>query len=66
VLNTESIYNWETKEWTVPINFTVAQLFKVGTQIMQAGTGGRYWAEAIDGSADDWGLRFQLTFLFPK
>jgi hypothetical protein len=66
VLNTESTYNWETKEWTVPINFTVAQLFKVGTQIMQAGAGVRYWAETTDGSADDWGLRFQLTFLFPK
>jgi hypothetical protein len=66
VLNTESTYNWETKEWTVPINFTVAQLFKVGTQIMQAGAGVRYWAQSTDASADDWGLRFQLTFLFPK
>ena len=65
-LNTESTYNWETREWTVPINFMVSQLFKVGEQIMQAGAGVRYWAEKTDASADDWGLSLKLTVLFPK
>jgi hypothetical protein len=27
---------------------------------------GKYWAEAPDNGPEDWGLRVQLTFLFPK
>jgi hypothetical protein len=28
-LNTESTYNWESEEWSVPINFTIAKLVKI-------------------------------------
>jgi hypothetical protein len=65
-LNTESTYNWETEEWSVPINVVVAQVVKLGNQPVQFGIGARYWAEAPDGGPDDWGLRAQVTFLFPK
>jgi hypothetical protein len=27
-INTESTYNWETEEWSIPFNFTVAKLVK--------------------------------------
>jgi hypothetical protein len=33
---------------------------------MQFGVGARYWADAPDNAADEWGFRTQLTFLFPK
>lgn len=65
-LNTESTYDWENEEWSVPINAHVSQLFKVGPQILQLTAGGRYWAESPDNGPEDWGLRVQLTFLFPK
>ena len=29
-LNTESTYDWENEEWSVPINFLVAQVVKIG------------------------------------
>ena len=29
-LNTESVYDWEHSQWTVPINVTVSQLLKIG------------------------------------
>jgi hypothetical protein len=29
-LNTESAYDWEHSQWTVPINLTVSQLLKIG------------------------------------
>ena len=64
-LNTESTYDWENKQWTVPLNFQVSQLFKLGSLPMQAFLGGRYYAESPEGGPD-WGLRFGLTFLFPK
>ncbi len=65
-LGLESTYDWDNTQWTVPINFTVYQLLKIGSQIIQVGGGVRYWAESPDGGPEDWGARLQLTFLFPK
>lgn len=65
-LNTESTYDWENEQWSVPINFTVNQLLKVSGQILQIGGGIRYWVDDPDNGPDDWGYRLQLTFLFPK
>jgi hypothetical protein len=64
-LNTESSYDWEREQWTVPINAFVQQLLKVGQQPIALQLGGRYYAEGPSG-APEWGLRFQLSFLFPK
>ncbi len=63
-INTETTYDWVNSQWTVPINFQVAQLFKIGDQPMQAFIGGRYYAEKPK-DAPEWGLRLGLTFLFP-
>ena len=41
-LNTESIYDWEREQWTVPINLQVLKVLKVlkvGTQLVQVGGG---------------------------
>ena len=65
-LNTESTYNWETEDWSVPINFTVAKLVKVNKQPIQLTAGIRYWAESPDNGPDGFGGRVAITFLFPK
>ncbi len=65
-LSAESTYDWEAEEWSVPLNLTVNQMLKIGPQILQVGGGARYWADAPDGAADDWGFRLQITLLFPK
>jgi hypothetical protein len=65
-LNTESSYDWEAEEWSVPINATVTQLFKVGGQIMSLQAGIRYWADAPDTGAEGWGGRLTYTLVFPK
>jgi hypothetical protein len=64
-LNTESTYDWVGRQWTVPINLGVSQIFKIGNQAMSFQVGGRYYAEAPKGGPD-WGLRSTITFLFPK
>ena len=64
-LNTETTYDWSNDEWTVPFNFQVAQLFKVGDQPMQAFIGARYYADKPS-NGPEWGLRIGLVFLFPK
>lgn len=67
VLNTESTYNWQTEEWSVPINFQVNQLVKLGgKQPAQIGLGVRYWAKAPDNGPEGWGLRLNFALLFPK
>lgn len=64
-MNTESTYNWEASQWTVPLNFTVQQLIKIGKQPVALQVGYRYYADKpADGPS--WGLRFGVTFLFPK
>jgi hypothetical protein len=65
-LNTESTYDWQNEEWSVPINLTVAQLLKIGVLPVQLSAGVRYWAEAPENGPENWGARIQLTFLFPK
>jgi hypothetical protein len=64
-VNTESTYNWEAKQWTVPVNVMVQQLLKFGELPVAFQLGYRYYADKPDGGPD-WGLRFALTFLFPK
>jgi hypothetical protein len=64
-VNTETTYDWSNNQWTVPINFQISQLFKIGDKPMQAFIGARYYAEK-PANGPDWGVRFGLTFLFPK
>jgi hypothetical protein len=64
-VNMENTYDWKAQQWTVPINLTVGHLFKMGDQRVNLTIGGRYYAEhSPDGAT--WGLRFVMTFLFPK
>jgi hypothetical protein len=63
-VNTESTYNWETEDWTVPVNLTVAQLVKIGKRPVSFLAGYRKYAGSPPGK-QDWGLRFQVTLLFP-
>jgi len=64
-LNTESSYNWDSGDWTVPINLTVSQLVKIGGNPVQFFAGVRWYAESPDGGPE-WGLRAGFTLLFPN
>lgn len=63
-LNAEISYDWRSDQATVPINATLSQLVTLGSQPVQIGGGFRYYVEAPP-QGPDWGLRFNLTFLFP-
>jgi len=65
-LNTESTYDWEAKEWSVPVNFQVAKLFVVDKQPISLAAGVRYWAVSPDSGPQGWGVRTVVTLLFPK
>ncbi len=64
--NLESVYDWTNDSWYVPVNLTVSQLFNFAGQPVQLTAGVRYWAEAPENGAEDWGARLAVTYLFPK
>ncbi len=65
-LNSESTYDWGDRNWAVPVNLVVSQLFKIGSQPMQFGVGPRYWIESPEGGSEGWGARAVFTILFPR
>jgi len=64
-VNTESTYDWNSSHWVVPLNLQVSQLVKFDKQPVQFAIGPRYYAERPEGGPE-WGIRFTVTFLFPK
>lgn len=65
-LSTESTYDWENEEWSVPVIFTLAQMLRIGQLPVQISLAARYWADSPENGPEDWGVRFQFTFVFPK
>jgi hypothetical protein len=66
-LNTEASYNWDTEDWSVPINAQVSKLTRFATQPVSLTAGVRYWAQSPEGAGPTgWGARAGVTFLFPK
>jgi hypothetical protein len=66
-LNTESTYNWETENWSVPINAQVSKIVKLGKLPVSLFAGVRYWAVSPDDiGPTGWGARWGITFLLPK
>ena len=66
VLQTETTYDWETEEWSVPVNFLVAKVSRLGGQMFSWGGGVRYWADSPDSRPEGFGARVIFTLLFPK
>jgi len=64
-VNSESTYDWQSDQATVPMNFMVQQVLKIGGKPIAFQAGYRYYINKPDGGPD-WGLRFTITFLFPK
>lgn len=64
--NTESSYDWKREEWSVPLNLTATQVFKIGQQPMSLQLGARYWADTPDAGPEGWGWRMTYTLVFPR
>ncbi len=64
-INSETSYDWKSDQWTVPINAAVSQLVKIKGQFVNFQLGGRIYPKK-PAMGPDWGLRFSVTFLFPK
>jgi hypothetical protein len=65
-INTESTYDWEAENWSVPVNVSVSKLVNFGHQPVSIGGTIRYWAESTDAGPHGFGARATITFLFPE
>jgi hypothetical protein len=65
-LQTESTYDWEREQWTVPVAGLVSRVMALGSQRISIAGGLRYYADSAPGGPDGWGFRAVLTFLFPR
>ena len=67
-LSTESTANWNNTpgdaKWTVPLIFQISQILKIGKQPISLQVGGKYYADSPR-YGPDWGVRFNLTLLYP-
>jgi len=65
-VNTESTYDWNAKQWSVPLNLNISKVTKIDSQLISVGGGVRYWADGPDSGPHGWGFRFVVTLLFPN
>jgi hypothetical protein len=63
--NLEASYDWEGRQWVVPMNLTASKVMKLGNQLVSIGGGVRYYFDAPTGGPD-WGLRLVFTLLYPR
>ena len=68
-INTEATANWNNApgnaKWTIPLIFQISQILKIGKQPISLQIGGKYYADSPR-YGPDWGVRFNLTLLYPK
>ncbi len=67
-VSTEATANWEApsgEEWTVPINFQLTKIVKIGKKPLSVGGGFGIFVESPE-SGPDWKLRTLVVLLFPK
>ncbi|WP_405238106.1 transporter [Lentisalinibacter orientalis] len=65
-LQTESTYDWEGEQWTLPIIGVASKVTKIGDQLVSIGGGIRYYVDSPETGPDGWGARIVFTLLFPK
>lgn len=63
--STECTYDWNAKQWTVPVLVSYSKVTKLGGQLVSLGAGIKYYLEKPAGGAD-WGFRFSFTLLYPR
>ena len=69
ILSSETTANWNNTpgdaKWTFPLIFQISQILKIGKQPINLQIGGKYYADSPR-YGPDWGVRINLTLLYPK
>ena len=65
-LQTESTYDWNAGNWTIPIAGVVSKVTAIGNQRVSVALGLRYYADSPASGPEGLGARLVLTLLYPK
>lgn len=63
--NFEGSFDHTTDEWTLPLHLNISKVTRVGTQLVSFGGGLRLFVDAPD-NAPQWGIRANVTLLYPR
>jgi hypothetical protein len=64
--NTEATYDWNSGQWSVPVNLSASKLLLLGGRPVSVGAGVRHWVDSPPGGPEGTGYRLVVSFLFPK
>jgi hypothetical protein len=59
-------YNWETEQWTIPIQMQISRTVKLGKLPLKLALEGNYYVEKADGLGQDWMIGFNITPVVPN
>ena len=62
----ESNYNWESEDWSVPVYLALARVVRWGQLPVRLQGVVGYWVESTDEGPEGFSLRFQVNFVLPK
>lgn len=64
-LSSESTFDWDSNDWTVPVILHASQILRMGKLPVSVGAGIKGYAVSPDGGPE-WGARLTFTFLLPR
>ena len=65
-VQSETSYNWETEQWSVPVNVAPSKLVMIGKVPVSLPGGVGYWAESPDAGPEGFRFRLQANIVLPK
>ena len=65
-LQSETTYNWQSEQWSVPVNLSLSKLVKFGKLPVSLQGGVGYWAESPDSGPEGFRFRLQANIVLPK
>jgi hypothetical protein len=65
-IQSESTYDWENEQWSVPVNASISKLAIIGKMPVNFQAGLGYWLDAPRAGPEDWRARLQVQFVLPK
>jgi len=65
-VQSESSYNWEIEQWSVPLNAAVSKLVWLGRLPVSLSAGVGYWLDSPASGPEGFRYRLQANFVLPK
>jgi hypothetical protein len=65
-IQSETSYNWESDQWSVPVNVALSKLVKFGRLPVSLQGGVGYWAESPNNGPEGFRFRLQANIVLPR